>query len=78
MEIKVPAAVRAAKRAMRVVPVMAFLFAERESLFSIGILLGVMNLPDRSAWLKIRHIEKTSLYKGFNRRPETPNRGGIF
>ena len=39
MEIKVPAAVRAAKRAMRVVQVMAFLFAERESLFSMEMLL---------------------------------------
>jgi hypothetical protein len=37
--IKVPAAVRAAKRAMRVVLVMALLFAEREALFSIDTLL---------------------------------------
>jgi hypothetical protein len=43
IEIKVPAAVRAAKRATRVVPVMAFLFAERETLFPIKILLIIIS-----------------------------------
>jgi hypothetical protein len=39
IEIKVPAAVRAAKRAMRVVRVIALLFEERETLFAINVLL---------------------------------------
>jgi hypothetical protein len=39
IEIKVPAAVRAAKRATKVVLVRAFRFAERALFFSIAILL---------------------------------------